>query len=59
MINSFIAHFKTIINESNIDDVFYSVYSNIVSNKQKSLEPRSSWIISMIINALIGAWLDT
>ena len=36
---------KTIINESNIDDAFESVYTTIILNIQKSLGKGSGWII--------------
>ena len=40
----------TIINESDIKDVFESVYSNIISNIQKSLRKGSGWIIDSDID---------
>ena len=40
---------KRIINESDIDDVFQSVYTTITSNIQKSLGRGSSWIIDLVI----------
>ena len=44
---------EIIINESEIDDVFESVYSAIISNTQKSLRKGSGWIIDSIINHTI------
>ena len=43
------SHAKRIINESDIDDVFQSVYTTITSNIQKSLGRGSSWIIDLVI----------
>ena len=39
-----------IINESDIKDVFESVYSSIISNIQKSLRKGSGWIIDSDID---------
>ena len=36
---------QTIINESNIDDIFESIYIKIISNIQKYLGKGSDWII--------------
>ena len=38
------------INESEIGDVFNSIYITFISNKQKSLGKGSSWIIDLIID---------
>ena len=35
---------KTVINESDIGDVFQSIYNTTISNMQKSLGKGSSWI---------------
>ena len=40
---------KIIINESDIDHVFQSVYTTIISNIQKSLGKGSGWIIDSVI----------
>ena len=40
---------ETIINESDIDDVFESIYATIISNIQKSLEKGWDWIIGTVI----------
>ena len=49
--NTFYSNSKaeTIINESDIDNVFKSVYSTIISNIQKSLVQGSGWIIDSVI----------
>ena len=39
----------TIINESDIDDIFESIYTTILSNIQKSLRKGSDWIIDSVI----------
>ena len=41
---------ETTINESDIDDVFESIYNTIISNIQKSLGKGSSWIIDSVID---------
>ena len=41
---------ETIINESNIDDEFESIYSTIISNIQKSLGKGLCWLIDSLIN---------
>ena len=41
---------SAIINESDIKDVFESVYSSIMSNIQKSLRKGSGWIIDSDID---------
>ena len=45
---------ETIINESNIHDVFESVYRTIISNMQKSLGKGSCWIIDSVVNHTIN-----
>ena len=40
---------QMIINESDIDDVFESIYRTIISNVQKSPGQGSSWIIDSVI----------
>ena len=42
------------INESDIDNVFESIYSTIISNIQKSLGKGSSWIIDSVIDHTIS-----
>ena len=41
---------EIIINESDIDDVFESIYSTIISSIQKSLGKSSGWIIDSVID---------
>ena len=45
---------ETIINESDIDDAFQSIYTTIISNIQKSLGKGSGWIIDSIFDYIIG-----
>ena len=45
---------KIIINKSDIDDVFESIYSIIISNIQKSLGKDSGWIIDSVINHTVS-----
>ena len=45
---------EIIINESDIDDVFESIYSTIISNIQKSLGKGSGWIIDSVIDHTIS-----
>ena len=40
---------EILINESNTDDVFESIYTTIISNIGKSLGKGSSWIIDSVI----------
>ena len=40
---------ETIINESDIDDVFESIYTIIISSIQKSLGKGSGWVIDSVI----------
>ena len=50
--STFYSHSKaeTIINESDIDDVFKSIYTTIISKIQKSLGKGSGWIIDSVID---------
>ena len=41
---------EIIINESNIDDVFKSNYTAVISNIQKYLGKGSCWIIDLVID---------
>ena len=41
---------ETIINESDVDDVFKSIYTTIITNIKKSLGKSSSWIIDSVID---------
>ena len=41
---------EIIINQSDMDDVFQSIYSTIITNIQKSLGKGSGWIIDSVIN---------
>ena len=41
---------EIIINESEIDDVFQSIYTTIISNIQKYLGKGSSWIIDLVVD---------
>ena len=41
---------EIIINESDIDNLFESIYSTIISNIQKSLGKGSGWIIDSVID---------
>ena len=45
---------ETIINESNIDDLFESIYSAVISNIQKSLGKGLSWIINSVVSRTIN-----
>ena len=45
---------KIIISKSDIDDVFESIYSIIISNIQKSLGKDSGWIIDSVINHTVS-----
>ena len=40
---------KVIINECDIDDVFQSIYTTVISNIQISLGKYSGWIIDSVI----------
>ena len=50
--NTFYSNSKseTIINDSDIDAVFESIYSTIISNIQKYLGKASGWIIDSVID---------
>ena len=54
--DTFYSHSKAeiIINESDIDDIFKSIYTTIISNTQKSLGKGSGWIIDSVINHTIS-----
>ena len=41
---------EIIINESDIDDVFQSIYTTIITNIQKSFRKGSGWIINSVID---------
>ena len=43
-----------IINETNINDVFQSVYTKITTNLQKSSGKRLGWIINSVINHTVS-----
>ena len=45
---------EVIINESDIDDLFQSIYTTIITKKQKSLWKGSSWIIDSVIDHTIS-----
>ena len=45
---------KIIINESDIDDVFQSIYPTIITNMKKSLGKGSGWIIDLVIDHTIS-----
>ena len=45
---------ETVTNESDIDDVFQSVYTTIIRNIQKSLAKGSGWIINSVIDHTIN-----
>ena len=45
---------EVIINESDIDDVFQSIYTTIISNIQKYLGKGSGWIIGSVIDHTIS-----
>ena len=50
--DTFYSHLKAeiIINESDIDDVFQSIYTTIISNIQQSVGKGSVWIINSVID---------
>ena len=45
---------EIIINESDIDDVFQSIYTTITKNIQKSLVKGSGWIIDSVIDHMVS-----
>ena len=45
---------EIIINESDIDDVFQSIYTTVITNIQKSLGKGSGWIIDSVIDHTIS-----
>ena len=44
---------EIVINDSDIDNVFQSIYTTIISNIQKSLEKGSGWFIDSVIDYTI------
>ena len=50
--NTFYSHSRaeTIINESDIEDVFKSIYTTVITNIQKSFRKGSGWIIDSVID---------
>ena len=44
------------INESKIDDIFESIYTTIVSNKQKYLGKSLGWITDSVFSHFINMW---
>ena len=50
--DTFYSHSKTeiIIKESDIDDVFKSIYTTVISNIQRSLRKGPGWIIDSVID---------
>ena len=45
---------EKIINKSDMDDVFKSIYTTVISNIQKSLGKSSGWIIDSVIDHTIS-----
>ena len=45
---------QTIINESEIDDLFGSIYTTIISNIQKNLGKSLGWIIDSVVSHTIN-----
>ena len=45
---------ETIINESDIDDVFEVIYSKSISGIQRSLGKDSSWITDSVLDHIIN-----
>ena len=45
---------EIIINEGDIDDVFQSFYTTVITNTQKYLGKRSGWIIDSVIDHSIS-----
>ena len=45
---------EKMINESDIDDAFQSIYTTIITNIQKSLGKRSDWITDSVIDHTIS-----
>ena len=45
---------EMIINESDINDVFQSIYTTLITNIQKSLGKGSGWIIDSVIDHTIN-----
>ena len=44
---------EIVINDSDIDNVFQSIYTTIISNIQKSLEKGSGWFIDSVLDSTI------
>ena len=45
---------EIIINESDIDDVFQSIYTTVITNIKKSLRKGSGWIIDSVTDHTIS-----
>ena len=45
---------EIIINESDIDDAFQSIYTTIITNIQQSLGKGSGWITDLVIDHIIS-----
>ena len=45
---------EIVINESNIDDVFQSIYTTVIKNRQNYLQKDLSWIIDSVIDHTIN-----
>ena len=45
---------QTIINDSDIDDVFESIYNTIMSSTRKTLGKGSIWIIDSVVDHTIN-----
>ena len=56
--DTFYSHTKaeTIINESDMDDVFQPIFTAIISNIQKSLEKGLGWITDSVIDHNVSIW---
>ena len=49
-----ISKVETFINESDIDDIFESIYITIISNIQKFLEKGLGWLIDSVIDNIVN-----
>ena len=47
---------EIIINKSNIDNVFQSIYTTILTNLKKSFGNGSGWIIDSVIDHTVSIW---
>ena len=47
---------EILVNKSDIDDVFQSTYTTIISNIQKPLGKGSGWIIESVIDHVVSIW---